>query len=154
MSDFPLGKSWGRLLGPILDLIPPQQESNTDSRDDRNRIAYTISVRASHIEETANALAVNEVKRILVRLMLSPVIKSFRTTVVVVFAILLGVIYYRGLYAMILDGMAFGIGCMTMLLFAEISFHATAQAKEYQGLTESDESESSDVAEQSYVTES
>jgi len=144
LSDFPLINNWlAETMMPIVDLAPKARAMKHRSRKDRDRVTYSLR-RIHYIEETAYALSINRFKSIVAPVMLSPVVKSFRASAFVVVAILLGVIHYSGEYAIFLNGLAFTLGCMTVLLFAEISFRASSYVKEYRIAVESDGDEPSD----------
>ena len=144
LAEFPIDKDfYNESMAKVLDLLLPK-ESQFEALADRDRVIYALFARATHVEETINAIEANQIKQIRAQLLQSPVTKSFKTTILVVFAILLGVLHYGGVYAAVLDGLAFGVGCMVMLLFSEISFHTRGQLAQYPGFSQSNEDEDED----------
>lgn len=61
----------------------------------------------------------------------SPVLKSFWTLAAVILAVLIAVIHFDGLIVVILNGLAIGIGCMTVLLLIEAGRIAVQESQEY-----------------------
>ena len=129
LDDFPLSSEDNRLAA-ILDVIFRDQRSELEDAGEFQRVAWRVVTCASHIEETANALATNWIARIGTEQLLSPVLKVFRTLAVVTSTVIIAVLYYRGIVATIMDGIAVGIGCMTVFLFNEIAVEAARETRE------------------------
>lgn len=83
------------------------------------------------LNEAVSGLWVNLMRRVVMKMWVSPVVKSFWTLAITIFAVIIGAVYFAGIAAHILAGLAIGIGCMTILLILEIGFIAAAESREF-----------------------
>lgn len=128
-EKLPVG--WKEIFVPFLEELFDELRANAEPRRDSNRILGNAEVKALVLNEAVSGLWVNLMRRVLMRVWVSPVIKSFWTLALTISAIIIGAIYFAGPGAHILAGLAIGIGCMTILLILEIGFIAVTESKEF-----------------------
>lgn len=114
-----------------LEQLSNELRNDLGPEDDYERIAGNVEVKAVLLSEAVNGLWLNLIQRIAMRSWISPVVKSFWTLALTILAVIIGAIYFAGVGAHILTGLAIGIGCMTVLLILEIGFIAVAESKEF-----------------------
>lgn len=129
MESLPVG--WKENFVPFLEALFDELRDSVESGDEYNRIAGDTEVRVLVLNEAVNGLWVNLIQRVVMRSWVSPVIKSLWTLVLTIFAVIIGAVYFAGVSAHILTGLAIGIGCMTILLILEMGSIAVAESKEF-----------------------
>ena len=129
LEDLPL--AYNETVTPFIEELLNEVRDHCKSDAEFNRIMRDIAVKALILEEAANGLGVNLIKRVVMKVWVSPVIKSFRTLTVTMIAILIGAIHFSGITANILVGLALGVGCMTILLMGEIGSLAVQESREF-----------------------
>jgi hypothetical protein len=96
-----------------------------------DQIAGRIEVKAIVLNEAVNGLWVNLMQRVVMKVWVSPVVKSFWILAVTILAVIIGAVYFVGMSAHILTGLAIGIGCMTIFLILEIGSNAVKESREF-----------------------
>ena len=129
MESLPVG--WKETFIPFLEALFDELRDNIETEDVYNRIAGDTEVRVSVLNEAVSGLWVNLIQRVVMRSWVAPVIKSFWTLALTIFAVIIGAIYFAGFFAHILTGLAIGIGCMTVLLILEAGHIVVAESKEF-----------------------
>lgn len=129
MDALPVG--WKEMFIPFLEELFDELRDNLGSGNEYERIAGNAQVKAVLLNEAASGLWVNLIQRVVLRSWISPVVKSFWTLALTILGVIAGAIYFAGVSAHILVGLAIGIGCMTILLILEIGFIVVAESKEF-----------------------
>jgi hypothetical protein len=129
LKDFPL-LSWNERIEGVLNVITEEQREELEESGDFGRVLRGVAYRVNDIEEAVQALFINWLQQLSVKRMLLPVLKSFGTLVVVIFAVLLSVLRYDGAVATILGGFGIGVGTMTLLLIIEVTLIAVRESRE------------------------
>jgi hypothetical protein len=129
MERLPVG--WKEIFLPFLEELFDELRDNLGPGDEYDRIAGNLQVKLVILNEAVSGLWVNLVQRVVMRSWVSPVLKSFWTLALTIFAVIVGAIYFVGASAHILAGLAIGIGCMTILLILEIRFIVVAESQEF-----------------------
>jgi hypothetical protein len=129
MQDLPVG--WKEQFIPFLEALFDELRNSTESEDEYKRISGETEILAQIINEAASGLWVNLIRRVVMRTWVTPVIKSFWTLVLTLLAATIGAVYFYGVVAHILTGVAAAIGWMTILLILEIGWLANKESKEF-----------------------
>jgi hypothetical protein len=129
MENLPVG--WKENFIPFLENIFGELRENLRSEDEYNRVSGSVEVKVIVLNEAVSGLWVNLIQRVGMKIWISPLVKSFWTLALTILAAIVGAIYFTGIGAHILVGLAIGIGCMTILLILEIGFIAVKESREF-----------------------
>ena len=129
MEKLPVG--WNEIFLSFLEELSDELRDNLESEDEYDQIAGNVQVKAVVLNEAVSGLWTNMMRRVVMRVWVSPVVKSFWTLATTIFAVIIGAVYFAGISAHILAGLAIGIGCMTILLILEIGWIAVAESREF-----------------------
>lgn len=129
MERLPVG--WEDVFLPFLEEVSEDLQAALGSGDEFDSIAGNVEVKAVVLNEAVTGLWVNLMQRVVMRVWLSPVVKSFWILALTISAVIIGAIYFTGITAHILVGFAIGIGCMTILLILDIGFLAVTESREF-----------------------
>jgi hypothetical protein len=134
---------------PFLDIARDELHDQLGTGEEFDWAFYGITTRLAIAEETANGLGINLIQRIGLKLWVTPVLKSLWSLAAVVLAALIGVIHFSGITLVILNGLAIGIGCMTVMLLIEAGLLAIQESSEFFDI-HTDATTSEDAAERPF----
>jgi hypothetical protein len=123
--------SWNETIVPFAELIRSELQPNRGRVRKSKFIYENIFTRLAIAEEAVQGLGQNLVQRITSKALVSAVVKSLCTLAVVIIAVIVAAIHFRGLMMTILNGIVVGIGCMTILLLIETGLNAIQESSEF-----------------------
>jgi hypothetical protein len=114
---------------PFVKVIEQELTENLGTGEEFDWAFGRVLTRLSLAEESANGIGLNLIKRIGLHIWTSPVLKSFWTLAAVIMLAIIAAIHFNGFLITALNGLAIGVGCMTLLLIVEAGLNAIQESK-------------------------
>jgi hypothetical protein len=115
----------------FIDIVRSELHDRLGTGEEFNWAFYSIATRMAIAEETANGLGLNLIKKIVLVGWVKPVLKTFWSLAALVLAALIAAIHFSGVIVIILNGLAIGIACMTVMLIVEVGLLAIQESRDF-----------------------
>jgi len=129
MQDKYLSLNWHSAALSFVDSIYEELRKKLRKREEFEWAYGNITTRLAVAEEAVNGIGLNLIQRIVLRTWLNPVTKSLWTLAMVILMTLVAIIHFSGFIIIILNGLAIGVGCMTLLLLIEAGLNAIQETR-------------------------
>jgi hypothetical protein len=130
LNSVNLSLSWQNNILPFVEVIERELADRLGEGEEFDWAYGRVLTCLSLAEEAANGIGLNLIKRIGLHIWASPVLKSFWTLAAIIVFALIAVVRFNGFLITALNGLAIGVGCMTLLLIVEAALIAVQESKE------------------------
>jgi hypothetical protein len=141
LKQFPV-LDWNDRLDPVVEAVIHEQQQELEAIGEFGRILRGFAYRVNDMEENVGLLFENWLRHLMIKRMLSPVVKAFYGVAAVIVGLVALTLSYEAPMDAFVAGFAIGLAVLTLFLIIELALVARREASElYEAMPETGPSE-------------